>query len=63
MKITIEIECDNDAFMPHAGLEVIRILSDLTDSLGGTAKAIRREDGRHLMDKNGNAVGCVTVTE
>lgn len=59
MKLTIEIDCDNDAFTDDTGEvtryfawnECRRIIDDLGD--GG------RED-RRLRDTNGNRVGTLT---
>jgi hypothetical protein len=70
MKITIEIECDNDAFQPRPEREVARILRGITaTSIGAAfphqcAIACGEEGGGNikLRDANGNTVGSVTVT-
>jgi hypothetical protein len=66
VKLTIEIQCDNDAFYPEPGPEVARILSNLADRI-----RLEVARGGHgdldaycpLMDYNGNRVGSATVTE
>lgn len=69
MKITITIECDNDAFgndvfgeaawVAHDALRRMSRLpkSDLRIILEG-----RDHDGEGVMDRNGNVVGRIVVT-
>ena len=54
MKLIITIELGNDAFYPHADLEIRRILIELADKLPDAEK---EGDYRVLHDSNGNTVG------
>ena len=59
MKVKIEICCDNAAFDENAGLEVCRILHELSRNIcvvhGGMKDTIK--------DINGNTVGFIKVVD
>lgn len=56
MKLTIEIEMDNDAFESNGnGAEAARILKDLWDDID--CFDLSDGDGGDLYDINGNKVG------
>ena len=59
MTLTITIELDNDAFHPRPGVEVRRLLVDLSATL--RTWAADDWDGLKLLDINGNTVGRVEV--
>ena len=62
MKLTIEIEMDNDAFESNGnGAEAARILKDLWDDID--CFDLSDGDGGILRDINGNKVGFWKVTE
>lgn len=57
MKYTIEIETDNDAFLPDPNVETARILRELAQRLVDEAPAEVT-----LRDANGNRVGRAVVS-
>ena len=59
MKVTIEINCDNDAFQPYEAHETARILERLAERM----RELHDVDVTLPFDENGNRVGAVTVTE
>jgi len=59
MRVTITIDCDNEAFGDEPAVEVARILQRYTARL---REAYRLEDCR-LRDVNGNTVGQVEISE
>lgn len=64
MRVTITVECDNEAFIPAPKRELARILRDLTARLGphaGPQNGLVDFDELKLHDINGNTVGKVTV--
>jgi len=56
MKVTIKIQCDNEAFSDDPGIEVSRILRELADKM---------ENGSFMdypcYDVNGNRVGDLKI--
>ena len=58
MKLTIEIEMDNAAFMEGRKVEVSRIIAKALIVLN-----LRHPDKVQLMDINGNTVGFAKVTD
>ena len=60
MKITITIECDNEAFKPDPSDEVRAILTEMMAA--ARYADFRTLDGRKLRDSNGNTVGKIAVT-
>lgn len=62
MKVTIEVQCDNEAFHPDPGRELARILRKLADRIEEAA-AYPNEWEQALADANGNRVGCVVLEE
>ena len=63
MKITITIECDNDAFQPTPERELGRILRRLAGDLDHFTERYVVLDDMKLRDINGNTVGIVKVTD
>jgi hypothetical protein len=61
MRVTIDINVDNEAFDVVPGLELYRILNDLAKEYRYLNRADTL-DGKKLLDKNGNRVGEVRVT-
>lgn len=55
-KFTLEIRCDNAAFVGDPQAEIARSLRDLADRL----ERIGLEDGFRVRDANGNHVGVYT---
>lgn len=62
MKALIEVRMDNAAFEDMPGMELGRILRDLAKHVEHADGKIRSQDGRRLMDSNGNHVGCLHIT-
>lgn len=56
MKLTITIESDNDAFAPHPGVELARILRDVARKIENQ-NAAQVASTWPLYDVNGNFVG------
>lgn len=52
MSVKIEFETDNDAFCPHAGFEINRILNKIRDDVA----AFGPHEGT-IKDSNGNTIG------
>lgn len=68
MKLTIEIDMENDAFQPDPGPEIARVLRWVTGSLtdpDGSWGLMPDRVGEQLRlrDHNGNTVGHFSVTE
>lgn len=63
MKITITIDTENEAFQPEPQFEVRRILHDLTLSMALKEDRLSDLDGTKLLDRNGNTVGSVIVSD
>jgi hypothetical protein len=61
MKIKIEIDCDNDAFISNGYLELKRIFLKLVDV--PEWEPIENLDNKKLYDSNGNFVGKIKVSE
>ena len=60
MRLTITIDCDNDAFCDdHSGTEAARILRHVAQQIDGSDLA---EGEGALYDINGNRVGEAVVT-
>ena len=57
MRLTLTIDCDNGAFVPHLGDEVARLLFALGTHLQG-AEAAEAPLENTLRDTNGNTVGA-----
>ena len=64
MKFTMEISCDNDAFVSDDGSMWVRNL-ELSEILLKVASALEagRMDGAALKDSNGNKVGSFGFDE
>ena len=62
MKLTITINCDNEAFTDNPGLEIARILHLAADRIDGDPIS-SGGDGFRLFDLNGNRVGLVEITD
>ena len=61
MKITIEIECDNDAFFLAEGAEVARILQTVAERVCDLSEEGFGSFEMSLRDINGHAVGSAKV--
>jgi hypothetical protein len=63
MKLTITINCDNDAFVPLPGIQASHILRYVADEVLGTSvDSMLDANGTLLYDQNGNRVGQVKVS-
>ena len=60
MKLSITIDCDNDAFDPHWQDEAARILHSLAEKLEVSGSRFIPMV-LQLNDSNGNNVGCMEV--
>lgn len=60
MKITIAIDCDNEAFSGYPGAEIARILKVITKDLEDVGEL--EPDSWKLRDHNGNTVGNVVIS-
>lgn len=62
MRVTVKIQCDNDAFSSNPAYEVARILGELSEHLNATGR-LQVGDERTLFDGNGNTVGRFKVRD
>lgn len=62
MKITIEINTDNDAFQDRKGWEVRRILNEIVKGLDYDFMAVNLSN-KPLRDINGNVCGHIKIVE
>jgi len=61
MKLTIEIEMDNDAFGSLNGIETARILREYANIIFGFS--LLPGDDTRLIDTNGNKIGYARIEE
>jgi len=62
VKLRVEINLDNDAFIQHPGYEVYRVLDQVSNNVHD-ADTLDIGDGASLFDSNGNTVGFWRVAE
>lgn len=67
MKIIVTISTDNDAFEPHPGPEVSRILHRaalaIEPATGAPRISLLTGNRLALIDRNGNKVGAIDVLD
>ncbi len=59
MRVTIQIQCDNDAFSDYPEGEIARILTEAARKI----LTPEGQDGFRLRDANGNHVGALSIQD